>query len=254
MEVKQWITVHPNGADSKGQPIPVMEGQSKGEAVKAFVNKHQKEVDALKNKSTDELKAKAVKNTESKQPDDGSFEIEDKENGKKHSYYQKDGKYYADYYESYGGQSKKLGTDELSKDEYVAGKLSKTMDALAINYNDWDYADEGGKGYIAFSFDNDNDKNNAFKKLYGAIGEEREIRNYKDGIYVSVDNLQERTEKHNAKRDEYVVNAIKSGKYKGTPKEIARKIFEDSPYSIHSAGAIADIVRRELGVKEKFSI
>ena len=56
MDVKQWITVHPNGKDNKGQPIPVMEGQSKGEAVKAFVSKHQKEVDALKNKSTDELK------------------------------------------------------------------------------------------------------------------------------------------------------------------------------------------------------
>ena len=46
MEVKQWITVHPNGENSKGQPIPVMEGQSKAEAVKAFVSKHQKEVDA----------------------------------------------------------------------------------------------------------------------------------------------------------------------------------------------------------------
>ena len=60
MEVKQWITVHPNGADNKGQPIPVMEGQSKGEAVKSFVSKHQKEVDALKNKSTDELKRVAA--------------------------------------------------------------------------------------------------------------------------------------------------------------------------------------------------
>ena len=37
-----WITVHPNGKDSKGQPIPVKEGQTKGEAVKAFLSKHQK--------------------------------------------------------------------------------------------------------------------------------------------------------------------------------------------------------------------
>ena len=36
-DVKQWITVHPNGKENKGQPIPVMEGQSKGEAVKSFV-------------------------------------------------------------------------------------------------------------------------------------------------------------------------------------------------------------------------
>lgn len=49
-DVKQWITVHPNGSDSKGQPIPVMEGESKGQAVKNFVNKHKSEV---KEKSTD---------------------------------------------------------------------------------------------------------------------------------------------------------------------------------------------------------
>lgn len=36
-EVKDWITVHPNGKENKGQPIPVMEGQSKDEAVKSFV-------------------------------------------------------------------------------------------------------------------------------------------------------------------------------------------------------------------------
>lgn len=63
MEVKQWITVHPNGKDNKGQPIPIMEGQSKGEAVKAFVGKHQKEVSELKGKSIDELKKQATKDT-----------------------------------------------------------------------------------------------------------------------------------------------------------------------------------------------
>ena len=43
-----WITVHPNGKDGKGQPIPVLEGQTKKEAIKSFVEKH-------KNKSIDEL-------------------------------------------------------------------------------------------------------------------------------------------------------------------------------------------------------
>lgn len=62
-DVKQWITVHPNGADSKGQPIPVMEGQSKGEAVKSFVNKHKNEVKELNKKSTDELKKEVSKET-----------------------------------------------------------------------------------------------------------------------------------------------------------------------------------------------
>ena len=40
MYVKQWITVHPNGEGTKGRPIPVMEGQTKGEAVKSFIDKH----------------------------------------------------------------------------------------------------------------------------------------------------------------------------------------------------------------------
>lgn len=55
-DVKQWITVHPNGADSKGQPVPVKEGQSKGEAVKSFINKHKSKVKELNKKSIDELK------------------------------------------------------------------------------------------------------------------------------------------------------------------------------------------------------
>ena len=65
-EVKQWITVHPNGADSKGQPIPVMEGESKGEAVKNFVNKHKNEVKELNKKSTDELKKEVESETKAK--------------------------------------------------------------------------------------------------------------------------------------------------------------------------------------------
>ena len=40
-KVKEWITVHPNGKENKGQPIPVMDGQTKGEAVKSFVDKKQ---------------------------------------------------------------------------------------------------------------------------------------------------------------------------------------------------------------------
>jgi hypothetical protein len=65
-DVKQWITVHPNGSDSKGQPIPVMEGQSKGEAVKSFINKHKSEVKELNKKSTDELKKEVEFETKAK--------------------------------------------------------------------------------------------------------------------------------------------------------------------------------------------
>lgn len=67
-DVKQWITVHPNGADSKGHPIPVMEGQSKGEAVKSFVNKHKSEVKELNKKSTDELKKEVAKEMPASNP------------------------------------------------------------------------------------------------------------------------------------------------------------------------------------------
>lgn len=73
----EWITVHPNGKDSKGQPIPVKEGQSKGEAVKSFIEKH-------KNSSVDALKSMA------QEPKDKSrFDVEDKESGRKWSYSKK---------------------------------------------------------------------------------------------------------------------------------------------------------------------
>ena len=39
-DIKQWITVHPNGEENKGQPIPVEEGQTKADAVKHFIAKH----------------------------------------------------------------------------------------------------------------------------------------------------------------------------------------------------------------------
>ena len=74
-EVKQWITVHPNGADSKGQPIPVMEGESKGQAVKNFVNKHKKdtkshknEVKELNKKSTEEIREEVMRNPKKRSP------------------------------------------------------------------------------------------------------------------------------------------------------------------------------------------
>lgn len=53
-DVERWITVHPNGADSKGQPIPVMEGQSKGEAIKSFKHKD-KNIRELKNEQLYDL-------------------------------------------------------------------------------------------------------------------------------------------------------------------------------------------------------
>lgn len=78
-DVKQWITVHPNGADSKGQPIPVMEGESKGQAVKNFVSKHKKDVKELNKKSTDELKQIASQKAEEKpQSLDPLFNIPEK--------------------------------------------------------------------------------------------------------------------------------------------------------------------------------
>lgn len=52
----EWITVHPNGKEHKGQPIPVEEGKTKGEAVKDFIDKHSKKsVDDLKKELLTEL-------------------------------------------------------------------------------------------------------------------------------------------------------------------------------------------------------
>jgi hypothetical protein len=52
----EWITVHPNGKEHKGQPIPVEEGKTKGEAVKDFIDKHSKKsVDELKKEVSTEL-------------------------------------------------------------------------------------------------------------------------------------------------------------------------------------------------------
>ena len=39
MKIDDWITVHPHGKENKGQPIPVEKGQTKGEAVKSFVER-----------------------------------------------------------------------------------------------------------------------------------------------------------------------------------------------------------------------
>lgn len=38
-DVERWITIHPNGADSKGQPIPVKEGQNNKQATESFLAK-----------------------------------------------------------------------------------------------------------------------------------------------------------------------------------------------------------------------
>lgn len=59
MAIEQWITVHPNGKEEKGQPIPVEKGQSKGDAVKAFIDKHKK--DNLEKKYNDDLPIDSAK-------------------------------------------------------------------------------------------------------------------------------------------------------------------------------------------------
>lgn len=48
-DVKQRITVHPNGKENKGQPIPVKEGQTKGEAVKDRMIVGKREKDLINN-------------------------------------------------------------------------------------------------------------------------------------------------------------------------------------------------------------
>lgn len=162
----------------------------------------------------------------------------------------KDNKYYSDYFEKYGEDYKQIGeSEEVAKGDYIAQSLIKTMNDLAIDFNEYDIEMEGDDEFVTFTFDNEKAQNEAFKKLYNTIGNEREIRNYKDGLAIRVDDVNEYQEKVNTKKDAYVKNAINSGKYKGSPKEIANQIFQDSPYSIHSAGQIQELVLKYLGEK-----
>lgn len=234
-----WITVHPNGKDSKGQPIPVKEGQTKGEAVKAFLSKHQKSVEEDKSKSINELKHKAqeVDNSE-------GFDVENKEIGTRNRYYKKDNKYYSDYYEKYGNDYKQVGTSsEMAKEEYLAEKFAKTLTDLGIDFNEYDISPEDG-GTIKFYFNSPEEQTNAYKKVWAVLGNERNIMNFKDNLSISTDSHDESKVKRDSEKDAFVKNAIASGKYKGTSKEVFDKIFQDSPYSIHSAEQIRGLVNK----------
>lgn len=237
----EWITIHPNGKDSKGQPIPVKEGQSKKDAVKAFICKHQKGVEEDKNKSIDELRAKAqeVDNNE-------GFDVENKESGTKSRYYKKDNKYYSDYFEKYGNDYKQVGaSSELAKEEYLAERFAKTLTDLGIVFNDYDISPEDG-GTIKFYFNSPEEQTNAYKKLQAVLGNERSIMNFKDDLSISTDSHEESKVKRDSEKDAFVKNAIASGKYKGTVKEITEQIFQDSPYSIHSYSQIKELVTKYL--------
>ncbi len=76
-EINQWITVHPNGKESKGQPIPVKEGQTKGEAVKSFISKHKDNVKELEKKSIEELKKDAIIDLDEKKTSSKAFTLKD---------------------------------------------------------------------------------------------------------------------------------------------------------------------------------
>ena len=206
----EWITVHPNGKDSKGQPIPVKEGQSKKDAVKSFISKHQNSVNQNQNKSIDELKAKAqeVDNSD-------SFDVEDKEAGRKWHYYKKDNKYYHDYSERLGGEYRQSGQSrELAKQDYLESKFSKLLTDLGIDFNESDISGDGGT--IDFYFNSPEEQTSAYKKVYSVLGDERNVMNFKDSLSISVDSHEEHKVKLDSEKDAFVKNAIASGKYKGT--------------------------------------
>ena len=234
----QWITVHPNGKDSKGQPIPVQEGQSKGEAVKAFISKHQKGVEENKNKSINELKYKAQE-----VDSDESFDIEDKEAGRKWHNYKKDNKYYSDYAERFGGEYRQSGpSKELAREEYLESKFSKTLKDLGIDFKESDISPNNET--IDFYFDNPEEQTKAYHKVFAVLGNERNVMNFKDKLSISADSNEESKTKRDSEKETFVMNAIASGKYKGSAKEVFDKIFEDSPYSIHSAEQIRELVNK----------
>jgi hypothetical protein len=80
--------------------------------------------------------------------------------------------------------------------------------------------------------------------VQAVLGNERSIMNFKDNLSISTDSHDESKVKRDSEKDAFVKNAIASGKYKGTSKEVFDKIFQDSPYSIHSAEQIRGLVNK----------
>ena len=131
----------------------------------------------------------------------------------------------------------------MAKEEYLAEKFAKTLTDLGIDFNDYDISPEDG-GTIKFYFNSPEEQTNAYKKVHAVLGNERSIMNFKDDLSISTDSHEESKVKRDSEKDAYVKNAIASGKYKGTSKEVFDKIFQDSPYSIHSAEQIRELVNK----------
>ena len=169
MDVKQWITVHPNGADTKGQPIPVMEGQSKGEAVKAFIDKHSKHkdksIEQLKKEQAIEIKPyKDIKTTAPDSQKEKLYDIVSCLTGNEKKEYVKNGEAdYEKYYqrhkglfkESYDGKSGNAVFDFIVNPQAKRVRIQDEHPEFVKPYHlkeVWLYPSRYGSGYY-FSVD-----------------------------------------------------------------------------------------------------
>lgn len=147
--------------------------------------------------------------------------------------------------------------DEISgKDEKEMPKVDKTAEKTSsnkteivnvlknagINFEKWEDSNEAGPAGINFYFKDEQSKDNAYRNLAPML--DRDIRNYKDYLFVPIETRSEAKTRLDAEKEEYVKKALESGKYKGTNEEIAKMIFMDSPYSIHSAEQIKSLVKK----------
>ena len=81
-------------------------------------------------------------------------------------------------------------------------------------------------------------------KLLKRHGNTRNVQNYADCISISIETHKQYEKRRNREQEEYVKKALQSKKYKGTTKEKANAIFQDSPWSIHSAKRMFELVEK----------
>jgi hypothetical protein len=138
---------------------------------------------------------------------------------------------------------KEMATVDISKKtESNKTEIVNVLKNADINFVKWEPGNEAGSAGINFYFKDEQSKDKAYRNLAPML--DRDIRNYKDYLFVPIETRSEAKTRLDSEKEEYVKKAIESGKYKGTNEEIAKMIFMDSPYSIHSAEQIKSLVKK----------
>ena len=90
-----------------------------------------------------------------------------------------------------------------------------------------------------------------WRKLHSTRWKTRFVENTRDGIVISRETHKQRKKRTDKEKKEFVKDALRSGKYKGSTEKKAKAIFLDSPYSIHSWTQIYNLVKKHDKPKSK---